>query len=88
MLKKENKKRLIFKKWVRALKWPAKGFAPQVSNILALSLQHAKWPKNNIIICYEILVLKTDYRWHGSDKACKLDISDQTLVPNHLFIIC
>ena len=25
--------------------------------------------------CYEILVKKADHRWHGSDKACNLDIS-------------
>ena len=40
------------------LKWPAKGFAPQISNIQALKLQRAQWPKNNIIDCYEILVQK------------------------------
>ena len=37
--------------------------------------------KNNIIDCNEILVQKADYRWHGSDKVCKLEICGQTLVP-------
>ena len=51
-----------------------------MSKLQALRLQHTQWPKNNIIDCYEILVQKTDYRWHGSDKACKLDICGQTLI--------
>ena len=32
------------------------GFESQKSNLLALSLQHSQWSKNNINDCYEILV--------------------------------
>ena len=35
-----------------------KNFAPQISNIPVLSLQHTQRPKNNLIDCYEILVKK------------------------------
>ena len=38
--------------------WPAMGFAPQVSNLQALSLQCTQWIKNDIIDAYEILVQK------------------------------
>ena len=43
---------------------------------------HCSTPSGKEIIdCFEILVQKTDYSWHGSDKACKVDICGQTLVP-------
>ena len=50
------------------------GFVPQRSIFHALPLQHIWWWRNNIFDCYEILVQKADFRWHDSDKACKLDI--------------
>ena len=56
------------------MKWPAKGFEPQISNIQAFVTAAHPAAKNIIIDCNEILVLKADIRWHGSDKACKLDI--------------
>ena len=55
--------------------WPAKGFAPQLSKIPPCHC------KNNLIHSNEILVQKTDNRWHGSYKASKLDICGLTLVP-------
>ena len=54
---------------------PSKGFAPQISKIPALSLQHTQWPK----IIY--LIAMKYYWWHGSDKACNLDICGQDLCP-------
>ena len=54
----------------KLIQWHTKGFAPQISDIPSLSLQHTQWPKINRINCYEILFKKTDYRWHGNDKAC------------------
>ena len=50
------------------------GFALQVSNLHALSLPDLWWWETNIFDCYEIVVLKSDKRWHGSDKACTSDI--------------
>ena len=50
------------------------GFAPQISILHSWSLQQLWWSKIIFFDCYEILALKADYRWHGSDQACKLDI--------------
>ena len=43
--------------------WLAKGFAPQISILKALSLKHAQWPKINVSDCYEDLVQKADSRY-------------------------
>ena len=50
-------------------------WSPRVllSNLNAFSMQHLWWLKNNIFDRLEILVQKADLRWHGSDKAGKLN---------------
>ena len=66
------------KQWLMLFKqWPAKGFVPHIYFYLkALSLQHTQMElaKNNAIAKYEILVQKANFRWHGSDKAFKLNV--------------
>ena len=51
--------------------WPAKGFASQIPNLLALKLQNLSWWKKNIFDCSEIFVLKADFRRHARGKACR-----------------
>ena len=46
-------------------KWPAKGFARQISNLHTMSLQHLWWSLNNKVDCYESFFLP----WKFSSKS-------------------
>ena len=46
-------------------KWPAKGFARQISNLHTMSLRHLWWSLNNKVDCYESFFLP----WKFSSKS-------------------